>query len=453
MDGGSLSDTQRTMVLPLLQETNIRGRPYVTVSSKRIANGLSRYPNDGADFGPDTTLNATAPGQYGSPYTETTGLKEAINYGIATGTKSGTGIFVPEIKIISPFITISAPITVQAPSGYTISQFKVSGISSMTYVNINLSGAYAITLDPSSFSDMNMRFENLQPSVAGGSPYGFLDADFSTANGGTNAFEGYNLDVSNTGWATAPFYLKSFAAIFMYNYESYSGGSTTYGNGYFDAINIFFFGVQGTSVNYFFSNATFVYIAGLSQDSQAGTSYSAGISLTNVISAVIEDAFSNISLGSNITNLIIINQTQGSQNPVSIASSVSGTSRTITNFKLLGFYNYGTNPYFSSDIVISGPSVSIPANPPVTATVYQNTNPYDIRLKIPVTYSPTSTAAATLATGISSTSTVSTSTKVSIPAGVTAGEILTYDMVVPAGQYFELVVTNATIGTAEVQAV
>ena len=80
MDGGSLSDTQRTMVLPLLQETNIRGRPYITVSSKGIANGLSRYPNDGADFGPDTTLGATAPGQYGGTYTETVGIKEAVSY-------------------------------------------------------------------------------------------------------------------------------------------------------------------------------------------------------------------------------------------------------------------------------------------------------------------------------------------------------------------------------------
>ena len=431
---------------------NIRGKPYIEVSSKGIVNGLSNIPNDGADFGPDTTKGASASGQYGSPYTETTGLKEAINYGIKTGMISGTGIFVPEIKIISPLITISASITVQAPSGYTISQLKISGISSMTYVNVNLSDVYAITLDPSSFSDTNMMFENLQPAVSGGSPYGFLDADFSTTNGGTNVFEGYNLDVSNGGWTTAPFYLKSFAAIFMYNYESYSGSSTTYGNGYFDATNIFFYGVQGTAIDYFFSSARFVYIAGLSQDSQTGTSYGGGIVLTNVISAVIEDAFAVISLGSDITNLILINHTQGSQNGYALQSTVSGTSRTITNFKLIGYYNYGTKPYFSSDIVISGPTVSISANPPVSGTAYQNTNPYDIRLKIPVTYSPTSSAAATLATGISSTSTVTTSTKVSYPAGITTGIINTYEMVVPAGQYFELVATNATIGTVEVQA-
>ena len=80
MDSGSLSDTQRTMVLPLLQEKNIIGKPSILVSSKGIVNGLSNIPNDGADFGPDTTLGATAPGQYGSPYTTTLGIAEVSAY-------------------------------------------------------------------------------------------------------------------------------------------------------------------------------------------------------------------------------------------------------------------------------------------------------------------------------------------------------------------------------------
>ena len=58
----------------------IRDRPYVTVSAKGISNGLSDTYNDGADFGPDTLLNATSPNQYGPPYTQTGGIQEAINY-------------------------------------------------------------------------------------------------------------------------------------------------------------------------------------------------------------------------------------------------------------------------------------------------------------------------------------------------------------------------------------
>jgi len=59
---------------------NIKGKPYITVSAKGISNGLSDTYNDGADFGPDTILNATSPNQYGPPYTQTVGIQEAINY-------------------------------------------------------------------------------------------------------------------------------------------------------------------------------------------------------------------------------------------------------------------------------------------------------------------------------------------------------------------------------------
>jgi hypothetical protein len=54
--------------------------PYVTVSAKGMSNGLSDIPNDGFDFGPDTILGATSKDQYGPPYTQTSGIQEAINY-------------------------------------------------------------------------------------------------------------------------------------------------------------------------------------------------------------------------------------------------------------------------------------------------------------------------------------------------------------------------------------
>jgi len=54
-------------------------RPYITVSAKGISNGLSVLLNDGMDFGPDTLQGATAPGQYGPPYSNTYGIQEAIN--------------------------------------------------------------------------------------------------------------------------------------------------------------------------------------------------------------------------------------------------------------------------------------------------------------------------------------------------------------------------------------
>jgi len=62
-----------------------RGKPFITVSAKGISNGLSNTFNDGADFGPDTLLNATSPSQYGPPYSNTTGLQEALNYIVNLG--------------------------------------------------------------------------------------------------------------------------------------------------------------------------------------------------------------------------------------------------------------------------------------------------------------------------------------------------------------------------------
>ena len=55
--------------------------PSITVSAKGMSNGLSDIPNDGADFGPDTLLGTSSKGLYGPPYTQTSGIQEAYNYG------------------------------------------------------------------------------------------------------------------------------------------------------------------------------------------------------------------------------------------------------------------------------------------------------------------------------------------------------------------------------------
>ena len=47
-----------------------------------MSNGLSDIPNDGADFGPDTLLGTNSKDQYGPPYTQTSGIQEAINYAV-----------------------------------------------------------------------------------------------------------------------------------------------------------------------------------------------------------------------------------------------------------------------------------------------------------------------------------------------------------------------------------
>ena len=81
----------------------------VNVTSKGIINGLSVLPNDGkGGFGPDTTKGATALGQYGSPYTQTTGIQEAINYSIISGNYQ----FAQPVKISAGNYPIHSPIKV-----------------------------------------------------------------------------------------------------------------------------------------------------------------------------------------------------------------------------------------------------------------------------------------------------------------------------------------------------
>ena len=85
---------------------SINGKPFINVSAKGRSNGLSTKINDGADFGPDTTLGATSPNQTGPPYTQTTGINEAISYAGSQGLEKivfGEGTFYTNYYISNPY--------------------------------------------------------------------------------------------------------------------------------------------------------------------------------------------------------------------------------------------------------------------------------------------------------------------------------------------------------------
>ena len=472
MDGGSLSDTQRTMVLPLLQETNIRGRPYVTVSSKGIANGLSRYPNDGADFGPDTTLGATAPGQYGSPYTKTVGIQEAIVKANGTDTVYLIpGIFSPTASIqISISQTVIKSTTgfvfgggmtpenayIQCPANvdtFTIStqSFIIDGILFNGNNALSNTGDIAIHLyvgtEPLNGKILNCQFINNYIGIKNDT------SEINPITGAAQSGQGYNLYYES----------NQYSCLYANKYFFNNNGSS-------HSIMEKFFNITSASGYGLFLQENVIH-------------YLEGSLFVNPTAAALNVA-SNL-FGAFTNYLINAYQNQSTPNPVLIAAgnlifsacnihnSTGGTTiiNVINPPSTFNQSTYITDDKQTNEVTVNNTSTSglfvitdpvygklnppaLTINPPVSGTAYQNTNPYDIRLKIPVTYNPTATAAATLATGISSTSTVTTTTKVSIPAGLTAadGQILTYDMVVPAGWYFELVATNATIGTVEVEA-
>ena len=106
---------------------DIKGKPSIIVSAKGIANGLSNTPNDGADFGVDTTLGATSPSQTGSPYTQTSGWQEAIKYAESNNI----------LKIESnngSFYSLSNPIYLN-PDGIFNSPLEINGNNSTIQIS------------------------------------------------------------------------------------------------------------------------------------------------------------------------------------------------------------------------------------------------------------------------------------------------------------------------------
>jgi len=108
----------------------IQTKPYITVSAKGISNGLSDTFNDGADFGPDTLQGATAPNQYGPPYSNTYGIQEAVNYVATKGggvvlLKQGTYTWVAN----APYVAVKPGVTIMGEGiGATIIQIENSTV-------------------------------------------------------------------------------------------------------------------------------------------------------------------------------------------------------------------------------------------------------------------------------------------------------------------------------------
>ncbi len=102
-----------------------------------------------------------------------------------------------------------------------------------------------------------------------------------------------------------------------------------------------------------------------------------------------------------------------------------------------------------------GALLTTPHNSPTTTAVtsgaaWQNAYGYDVTLRVPVTYNPTASAAATLEVGVGPTATPTQALEESEPISFTAGVIHTKVVYVPAGWYALLTVANGTLGTATV---
>ena len=109
--------------------------------------------------------------------------------------------------------------------------------------------------------------------------------------------------------------------------------------------------------------------------------------------------------------------------------------------------NYILSSFGNASIAGTKPSLS--ANPPVSATVYQNTYPFDIEIDLPVYATTAGTAGyVTVAKGPTDTPTAIGNQYVSGDTSDTSEQIIR--LRVPAGWYYEFTASGVTFGTASV---
>lgn len=212
-------------------------------------------------------------------------------------------------------------------------------------------------------------------------------------------------------------------AIDIVGEPAYSGSTVQYGTGI--GIEAGSSPTDGVSFGRFFAGNGPFYMAGLD------LRYSTQNSGANAIWLATNET---IGLDTAGTNGAAATTISSNGSTVAIQGALSTTGTVTANGITLG---------------VTPSTATLGTNPPVSGTAYQWTGPGTLQLSCPVTLNPTSSAAASVSLAIGSSSTLgSTMDAFSLPSGATslAGMTQTEKADVPAGWYYGLTATNATIG-------
>ena len=437
--------------------------PYIVVSSKGVANGLSEEYNDGWDFGPDSYSPTSTSA---IPYTQTCGLYEAEMYHIANGTglpflKSGKYV------VNSPMPPISS--TKDAALGF------IGEDLATTIINLNYSSSTAFfTISPDSldvFAYMNFRFHNFVVSNTTNGTAPFFDADFTGAtSANTNVLElsdfVFGNQVGSTAINASGFQeieckaIENYGSILNFNAQliDYFGYSSGTGRLRVSGGVAFIYGANLVSINADI-NLVAIYGGGYNGSGFLGIGGNAQQSNISIGSLHIMDMMSGGGPGG---AFIVINLDSGYTATVDNLMLDNITANGLTANTAFVSYPFGgglvANNVFkrgissNTDYVYTGipeNSPSLPTNPPASGTVYQNTNTYGIEIDLPA-YATTSATAGyvTVAKGATSTPTAIGNQYVSGSTSDTSEQIIR--LRVPAGWYYSFTASGVTFTTASV---
>ncbi|MEM3829494.1 MAG: hypothetical protein QXP36_09825 [Conexivisphaerales archaeon] len=488
----------------------LSGKPYVTVSATGISNGLSNIFNDGADFGPDTLLGASSPNQYGPPYTQTSGIQEAINYAFANNItldiKAGQYIISAPLQqdpndtgnyyqIGIPYATAFQTLNIicegYAPIGYSYpgagtteqpNDLVYDGPTPVTGVQLlstnttgppaNATGSVLYVLkNPNTPNDIpynGVRIQGalrvtIQPGVAltGINFYHaeFIDADTLMADIDLSASNNIPNPANAIGSSSNSF-VYSFVGVSLN--KVLTNGSVIrkiYAVGYFTGLFIagshividalYVQSCQYAIVTYYYGHYSNIIYANIQEcpvtiHNHAG----AGSSQLNILSLDMEVNY-GVSTGPEAwMNFVTDYETEGGGFHGIIRYHKQGVNMPAGAATTFFMANYEPN-IIALPYDMAGLTPTISANPPASGTVYQNTNPYNIRIYLPA-YATTSGTAGSVAIALGSSSSPSTIGTKFINGSTSSSATEIIELVVPAGWYYKFTATGVTFGTATV---
>ena len=478
----------------------IKGKPYITVSSKGIVNGLSTVLNDGADFGPDTTLGATSPTQTGSPYTTTTGINEMFNY-FSSQNIGGRVYFAAGQYIFNATATYTGTVPISLYGVYSNIQGGAKQFGTVLMPGDNLpSGDYLISFNPSlsgateyyGMEGFDIFGQTVSPSTATTSNYNGIYCGSATQA----IFKNIHTSQINTA-----FYInvEFWGEDIMFDNSTTTGiyVNPAYGSQFTILNNIVTYGI-GTLINSQISSSVaggtilisqlmtstsmgqylvqlsyttlrmsqFQTDSGGTTGSEEGFYIGSGSTLYISDSSVFGQFTADPTSAGCVINLSNVNCVNTSSSAIDIVDYTgTGTwtfywyggeqAGTIFNypatsgatiFRIKNVYNVDVASKYGG---IINPTPSLAANPPVSGTVYQNSNPYDIEIELPV-YATTALTAGyvSLAKGLTNTPPAIGTQYVSGDTSSTSTQIIR--LRVPAQWAYSFTASGVTFGTASV---